>query len=261
MPARKMEFVNDEVYHITMRGVDGRDIFVDDEDRWHGIFGLYEFNREESVTIRQQRRKREILKNKLKVSRGPASANNIESILKSDLRTRLVDIIAFVFMPNHLHLLLRQLKIGGITDFSQKFNTGHAMYFNFRHQRKGTLFQGRFNARHIDGEEYFKTALVYIHANPISLIEPNWKEKGIIDPRATVDFLENYRWSSYLDYIGKNNFPSVTQRDSGLKIFAEKEADFLKEGGAMIRKFTEFWIYSNKLKTGRGPASANLKNI
>lgn len=241
MPSRKIEFVNGEIYHITIRGVDGREIFIDDEDRWRGIFGLYEFNREESVTIRQQREKREKLKKELKSRRGPASAE-IEAKLKDDFRTRLVDILAFVFMPNHLHLILRQINQGSITAFIQKFNTGYAMYFNSRHTRKGTLFQGRFNARHIDGDEYLKTAFVYVHTNPIAIIEPNWKDGNIKNPRSAIKFLEKYRWSSYLDYIGKNNFPSVTQRDFGLKIFAEEEINYSQKGIAEIQKYTKGWI-------------------
>ncbi len=49
-------------------------------------------------------------------------------------------------------------------------------------------------------------------------------------------FLENYRWSSYLDYIGKNNFPSVTQREFLLQFFgdAQKYNQAIKEWlGAM----------------------------
>lgn len=245
MPSRKVEFVNNEIYHITMRGVDGREIFIDDEDRWRGIFSLYEFNREEPVTIRRQREKREQLKRELKVHRGPASAE-IEADLQKDLRARLVDILAFVFMPNHLHLLLRQLKQESISYFIQKLNTGYAMYFNSRYQRKGTLFQGRFHASHVDGNEYLKNMFVYVHANPISLIEPNWKERGIKDPRAAIKFLKKYRWSSYPDYIGKKNFPSITQRDFGLKVFATSEDNYLQKGTEAIEQFTEAWINSKK---------------
>ena len=52
----------------------------------------------------------------------------------------------------------------------------------------------------------------YIHCNPISLIESNWKEKGIKNPAKVIKFLENYKWSGYQDYIGRKNFPSLTER-------------------------------------------------
>lgn len=91
-----------------------------------------------------------------------------------------------------------------------KFGAGYGGYFNRKYHRKGHVFQQRFSAVHIEGEEQLKTVFVYIHTNPISLIEPNWKEKGIEEPEKVIEFLENYKWSSYQDYIGKKNFPSVT---------------------------------------------------
>jgi putative transposase len=43
-----------------------------------------------------------------------------------------------------------------------------------------------------------------------------------------IEFLENYRWSSYLDYIGKKNFPSVTQREF-LNEFFERPEQYRKD--------------------------------
>ena len=48
---------------------------------------------------------------------------------------------------------------------------------------------------------------------------PEWREKKIDDYKKAAKFLENYRWSSFPDYIGKKNFPSVTQRDFLLGFF------------------------------------------
>jgi REP element-mobilizing transposase RayT len=232
MPRRKTEFINDEIYHITLRGVDGRQIFMNDEDYWRGIFGLYEFNTIKAITIREQREKRK----KFKLSRGRDSGKAEQE----DKRIKLIEIISFVFMPNHIHLLLRQTMSNGIALFVQKFGGGYAMYFNTKYKRKGALFQGRFDAKIISGDEYLKSAFVYIHVNPISLIEPGWKEKGIANPIKANDFLKTYRWSSYLDYLGKKNFPSVTSREFLINIFG---------GAGMIEEFVSAWIgYKNKIR-------------
>jgi len=45
------------------------------------------------------------------------------------------------------------------------------------------------------------------------LTAPEWRERTIKNYPETIKFLESYRWSSYLDYIGVKNFPSVTQRE------------------------------------------------
>ncbi|MCU0652843.1 MAG: hypothetical protein MUD10_01120 [Candidatus Pacebacteria bacterium] len=74
MSSRKEEFINGGIYHITIRGVEGREIFADDEDRWHCIFSLYEFNNRNTVTIREQRRRRQAAKEKIKSDRGLSAA-------------------------------------------------------------------------------------------------------------------------------------------------------------------------------------------
>jgi len=134
-----------------------------------------------------------------------------------DERKRIVDVLAFSFMPNHLHLMLTQLKDNGIIEFMKKVNGGYAKYFNQKYDRKGHLFN-KFKAVHIADEDQLKNTFVYIHTNLISLIEPLWKEKGIKNFTKVQSFLENNKRHSYPDYIGKKNFPSVTQREFLLNV-------------------------------------------
>ncbi len=74
---------------------------------------------------------------------------------------------------------------------------------------------------------------MYIHTNAISLIEPKWREKGIKNAKKAIKFIENYKWSSYQDYIGKENFPSGTNRDFLLKVMG---------GKANLQSYIEDWI-------------------
>lgn len=206
MPYRKQQFADNEIYHIVLRGIDGNLIFKNADDYYRGIFSVYEFNNKKSVAILKRRRDINTNKKKLlKAGRGPASTS-------FDLRDKLVEVLTFCFMPNHIHLLVRQIKEGGITKFLSKVGTGFAGYFNRKYGRKGYVFQNRFRSVHIKDDEQLKTVFAYIHTNPVSLIEPKWKERGIKNPRKVIKFLENYKWSSCLDYIGKKNFPSVTDR-------------------------------------------------
>jgi putative transposase len=59
----------------------------------------------------------------------------------------------------------------------------------------------------------------YIHLNPLDLIAPEWRKRKTEDYKKAIEFLDSYRWSSHLDYMGQKNFPSVTQRDFLLEIF------------------------------------------
>ncbi len=116
----------------------------------------------------------------------------------------------------------------------QKLGTGYAGYFNRKNSRRGHLFQGKFSAVHVKDDNQLMTVFSYIHTNPLSLIEPGWKEEGVSDLGKAMSFLENeYRWSSCFDYLGKKNFPSVTDRDYLFDIF---------EGENNIRREIENWI-------------------
>ena len=211
MPYRKEQFITGEYYHLVIRGIDDNELFKNIDDYYRGIFSIYEFNNTKPVTIRARRKARARIKRVLqKLKRDPN--------LVADSRDKYVAILSLCLMPNHLHLLVKQLKDGGIIKFMTKLGIGYAKYFNIKYKRKGYVFQNRFVAIHIENEKQLIAVLMYIHTNPISLVEPKWKEGGIRNIEKVFKFLKNYRWSSHLDYLGNKNFPSVTERNFLLEI-------------------------------------------
>ena len=201
MSYQRPQLINNEFYHVVSRTVGDTIVFDKEADFYRGIFSIYEFNNANNVNMWKRRKERMVEKRRL----CPTSPTMQE-------RDRFVDVSAFSFMPNHLHLILKQLKDNGITEFIKKVNGGYANYFNKKYNRKGHLFN-KFRAVHIKDDDQLKNAFVYVHTNLISLVEPGWKEKGIENPDKVIEFLENNKCHSYLDYLGKKNFPSVTQRD------------------------------------------------
>ncbi|MEK7664936.1 MAG: transposase [Patescibacteria group bacterium] len=204
MSIQRPQLVNDEIYHTVIRAVGDTLVFSEEKDFYRGIFSIYEFNNTKPTEIWLRRLQRK--KEKLLETLGRHTSQYL------DKRDRMVEVLSFSFMPNHLHLLLRQLKDDGITNFMKKVSGGYAKYFNDKYDRKGHLFS-RFQVVHIKTEEQLKNVFAYIHTNLISLIEPGWKEKGIKNPEKVVEFLENNKRHSYPDYLGKKNFFYVTQRE------------------------------------------------
>lgn len=229
MPYRNQQFANGEIYHIVVRGIDDNLIFKNTNDYYRGIFSIYEFNTVKPVEIRERRKARAQFKKAAKQADG-GRASAAEFI---DKRDKLVEVLAFCFMPNHIHLLLRQIKDDGITKFMSKVGTGYGRYFNEKYNRKGYVFQDRFRAVHVKDDNQLKIVFVYIYTNPIALIEPKWKEKGIKYPERAIEFLEDYKWSSYPDYIGIKNFLSVTDREFISEIMGGEQG---------CKKFIEYWI-------------------
>lgn len=205
--------ITGEIFHILNRGVDKRNIFLDDRDYFRFIHDLFEFNDVNSISN---------LGYFLKQGQSIDFGNRYDR-KKSKRRRLIVEVLAFCLMPNHFHLLVRQKKDGGITKFMRKLGVGYANYFNQKYKRTGTLFQGKYKAVLVNREAHFIHLPYYIHFNPLDLIMPEWRTEKIKDFQKAVKFLESYRWSSHLDYIGKKNFPSVTQREFLLKIFGGAE--------------------------------------
>ena len=150
-------------------------------------------------------------------------------------------------MPNHYHLILKQVVEGGISLFMKKLGNSYTGYFNGKHERKGmgALFQGRFKIVHVDANDQFLHLVEYVFSNPVEIFDQDWKIKGVGNPKRAIEFLNEYKWSSYLDSIGIKNFPSVTQRDSLWKVFAGS-AD-IEEAQSRVKKYTESWIKSKEI--------------
>ena len=180
---------------------------MNDEDRYRFLHDLWEFNNED-YTMPFLRRV-----SKSKVTVGIPTPNNIVGSRDSNKsRKKIIDIVCFCLMPNHFHLLIKQIKQDGISLFMQKIGTGYVNYFNEKYERSGALFQGRFKAKHIDNDAYLAHLSKYIHLNPVDLAEPDWQENGLKDPAAAREFLKNYKWSSFKDYIGEKNYPSLIDK-------------------------------------------------
>lgn len=210
---KRPAFANGQIYHVYNRGVDKRKIFTDDQDYLRFIHDLFEFNDEEpalNIYYRlPQLQSYEVQPRK--IAR--------KAVRAREKRKLLVEVLVFCLMPNHYHLLLRQLKDDGVIKFMQKLGTGYTMYFNQRYGRVGSLFQGRFKAVLVNRDAHFIHLPYYIHSNPLDLEFPEWRNKEITNYREAVESLENYRWSSFPDYIGKKNFSSVTSREFLLRFF------------------------------------------
>jgi REP element-mobilizing transposase RayT len=105
-----------------------------------------------------------------------------------------VVVYAFVLMDNHYHLLLRTPR-GNLNRFMQRLNTSYALYYRYKHDRPGHVFQGRYKALLVTDDDYLLALSRYIHLNPVKT--KKWK---MANSKDTVAHLRSYRWSSYPSY-------------------------------------------------------------
>lgn len=204
---QRPEFITEQIYHVYNRGVEKRTTFTNQKDYMRFAHDIFEFNDE-----------------------APAlnTAYHLQNLSKSDFgkkrkpRKLLVEVLCFCLMPNHYHFLLLQKVDGGITEFMRKIGTGYTNYFNTKYERVGPLFQGKFKAVRIEKQRHLLYLPHYIHLNPLDLVMPEWRERKLRNPEKALAFLASYQWSSYQDYIGQRNFPSLTQREFINQIYGSR---------------------------------------
>jgi putative transposase len=190
---RKDPFITGQYYHLYNRGIDKRNIFKTKNDYERFLMLLYVANLNTDKPFRL-----DDLINK--------QNKTFNEILVLNKEEPLVSIGAWCLMTNHFHLLVRQEVDGGITKFMKKIGTGYSMFFNIKYQRKGSLFGGLFKSKLIGNDDnYMRQLFAYIHLNSLDISFLGWeKDKTVFNKNEIKYFLESYRYSSYLDYLGKD---------------------------------------------------------
>jgi putative transposase len=99
---------------------------------------------------------------------------------------------AYVLMTNHVHLLLSPSADDSASMMMQRLGRRYVCYFNRRHARTGTLWEGRFRSSPMLDERYLMICHRYIELNPTRA--------------CMVDAPSDYPWSSYRsNALGQQN--------------------------------------------------------
>lgn len=168
MPYRVAPFASGYFYHIFNRGVEKRIIFSNERDHQRFLQTLYYYQ-----------------------FRGPKPRFSMYTRFKDkdfSRNPKIVEVICYCLMPNHFHILAKQIEDGGIQEFIRKATNSYTKYYNTKHKRVGHLFQGTFKAVPIETDPQLLHVSRYIHLNPyVSELTDN---------------LDNYPYSSYPHFIG-----------------------------------------------------------
>jgi putative transposase len=119
------------------------------------------------------------------------------AMLNEAAREHRVAIHAYVLMGNHVHLLGTPEQTDSLSRCMQSLGRRYVGWFNHRHQRTGTLWEGRFKTHLIEAEPYLLACQRYIELNP--------HRAGLAS-----DLLD-YRWSSLPHHLGTLNDPLVSE--------------------------------------------------
>lgn len=192
---RKLVFAEDHIYHVYNRGVERRNIFLTNSD-FRRFFQLLSYYRYRDIS---QRFSHAGARKRHKISLSPVARES---------RQLEVEILAWCLLPNHFHLMLRQVNPEGIRTFMGKVSNSYTKYFNERNNRSGYLFQGPFKAVIVETDEQLIHLSRYIHLNPV------------VSSLVHINQLQAYHWSSYPEYV--DDVPGFTEKRTVLDHFSSE---------------------------------------
>lgn len=196
MPRRQEALVSGEYYHIFNRGIDRSVVFRNarDYEYFSSILPYYRFVNSVTKFSRY-----ETLPD---VDKTFVHAQQVQS-------GELVTVYAYAFMPNHFHLVVKQEQEHGIHNWLFKSLNSFSKYINTKRIRKGSLFQGNFQAVRIESDERFLHVVRYVHINPVVA--------GMI----SMESLISYPWTSYSRYFQMS--PSWINTDDVIGMHGSRE--------------------------------------
>ncbi|MFZ5366530.1 MAG: transposase [Patescibacteria group bacterium] len=216
MPAKNRikVYIENGHYHVYNRGIEKRDIFLDDQDYRVFLHFLKFYLSPPKTNFTHPLGEITGFK--------PTRIRDFSSSLSQELQ-----LLAYCLMPNHFHLLLTQKTSNGMTKLLRRLLTNYAMYFNRKYKRNGYLFQGNYKAVLVLEEPYLLHLSRYLHLNPAELTgtDPvNWpyssypyylgKKKAIwINPEPILSFFKTARRTSLKDILSYQSFIEDYQED------------------------------------------------
>src|SRR3989344_7551887 len=149
MPAKNSvkQYLENGYYHIYNRGVEKRNIFLDQQD--YGVFLSY---LKEYLSPKNEKELQE------KLSNPNTSYKEKDKILKALRMNNFfgeITLLAYCLMPNHFHFFIKQKSAVSIDKFMNSIGTRYTMYFNRKYKRVGSLFQAVYKAVLVSHEEQF----------------------------------------------------------------------------------------------------------
>jgi putative transposase len=217
---RKYPLLDGRVYHTFTKSIAGFEVFRNETD-YQRMSSMLSYYKVENPPVRFS-----IF----------SDIKNKESFYQRHFNSQdnIVEIIAYCFMPTHVHLVLKQMKKDGISIFIGKVLNSYTRYFNLKNKRKGPLWESKFKNVEVGTDEQLLHLTRYLHLNPVTanLVE---------DP-------QDWSFSSYKEYLGEKQADKNICNYSGLlhvvpedyKKFVSSRKDYQRELAGLKELFPEY---------------------
>lgn len=195
-------FTTGSYVHVLKRGARGLDIVRDESDRWRFLRLLF-FMNDEYVDF-----------NWAVVTKGMGLFSRPQGWPE---RKPLVNILCYTLMPNHIHLLLKEIRKGGTSLFMKKIGQSMTEHANKKYKEKGSLFQGAYKSKTVTTSEYLRHVAVYVMVkNVLELYSKEGLKEAQDDFDDAWSWAVTYPFSSFGDYAGvRDNSPIISKEILG----------------------------------------------
>jgi len=121
----------------------------------------------------------------------------------------LVHVLAWTLMPNHFHLLLEEIREGGIAKFMQRLCGSMSAAFNAKYSESGSIFQGSYKSRTVDGDAYLRYLAFYIQVKNVFELYPGGLAKALHNFDDAWEWALSYPFSSLSVYATGVHSPII----------------------------------------------------
>lgn len=187
---RREPFTVGSYVHAIKRGARGLTIYREEPDKWRCLLMLRHFN--DSFHS----------ENWFKDLEDEGKVNTFERASFWPEQRPIVSVLAYTLLHNHFHLVLQEIKAGGIATFMGKVGKGISQHANMKYKESGSLFQGPYRSRTISEDTYFRCVLAYVMVKNVFELYPGGYAKAIKNYHAAYEWAKQYPYSSLMDYTG-----------------------------------------------------------
>ncbi len=198
----------DSYMHVMKRGARGLPIIGDETDQWRNLRLLY-FKNDRFVAENWERDTKDLGM----FTRPPEWPE----------QNPIVRILCYTLMPNHFHVLIKEIVEGGMSLFMKKIGDSMTGTFNEKYKSKGSIFQGSYKSRTVGDDTYLRYLAVYIMVkNPMELYPKGGLAGAMKNFDDAWEWALSYQFSSLGDYAGKRlgKTSPVIEKDILGEVFA-----------------------------------------
>ena len=207
----------DSIIHVVKRGARGLDIVRDESDKRRFVESLFYLN--DAFTDTNWR----------KNIKGLSLFSRPEHWPDPD---PLVHVLAWTLMPNHFHLLLREIREGGIAMFMQRLCGSMSAASNAKYGETGSIFQGPYRSKLVDEDTYLRYLAFYIQVKNVLELRPDGLKRAIAEFNKAWEWAITYSYSSLGCYIRNEDSPVIgdhllSELFSDCNVFKEEAREML----------------------------------